>query len=247
MNTILHLARRLFAGAFVHEDGTLRNTARILPDKYRDDALFFHHVIRWVRDRGDELLRLEYPLLNQGSLVVDLGGYHGDFAAAIVERFSCHVMVFEPLSRFQGLLRERFASDSRVAVLPVALSGSDEHRRIYFHDDGTSLFRPGAVYEHIACRRFSTYMREANISHISLLKINIEGAEFELLDEIIASGWHLKIDNIQVQFHRDQPHAYRRMMHLYDALALSHVTTYDYPFVWVNFRRRHEDGRSQER
>ena len=54
---------------------------------------FLLEAARWFRDKGDETLRLDYPL-TQESIVFDLGGYHGDFAAAVYERYGCKVYLF---------------------------------------------------------------------------------------------------------------------------------------------------------
>lgn len=45
------------------------------------------------------------------------------------------------------------------------------------------------------------YINERQINKIDLFKINIEGAEYDLLECIILNGYILKIKNIQVQFH----------------------------------------------
>ena len=38
--------------------------------------MVFFDVDRWFADRGDQTLRLDYDL-NENSVVLDLGGYHG--------------------------------------------------------------------------------------------------------------------------------------------------------------------------
>ena len=43
-----------------------------------------------------EKLRYKYPL-TKDSVVLDVGGYKGTFAAEIVRRYGCHVYVFEPV------------------------------------------------------------------------------------------------------------------------------------------------------
>ena len=40
---------------------------------------------KWFADGGDHNLRLDYPELTSASTVFDLGGYLGDFTAAIVK------------------------------------------------------------------------------------------------------------------------------------------------------------------
>ena len=44
---------------------------------------FTVEMTRWFSDKGDETLRLDYPKLNEESIVFDLGGFKGDFAQAI--------------------------------------------------------------------------------------------------------------------------------------------------------------------
>lgn len=46
---------------------------------------FQREVRRWFRDKGDSTLRLDYPL-NADSIVLDVGGYKGDFSALIHEK-----------------------------------------------------------------------------------------------------------------------------------------------------------------
>ena len=41
---------------------------------------------KWFKDEGDTLLRLNYPLTSD-SVVFDLGGYQGDFAADIFKKY----------------------------------------------------------------------------------------------------------------------------------------------------------------
>ena len=61
-------------------------------------------LARWHADRGDELLRLDYPLSAQ-SLVFDLGGYKGQWASDIFGRFACRVLVFEPIVPFADAIQ----------------------------------------------------------------------------------------------------------------------------------------------
>ena len=42
----------------------------------RGKLMVFFDVDRWFADRGDQTLRLDYDL-NENSVVLDLGGYHG--------------------------------------------------------------------------------------------------------------------------------------------------------------------------
>ena len=222
----------------VSDEGRLHRAARVLPRALQTELLFAHQVARWFRDEGDATHRLHYPELGKDSLVFDLGGYKGQFASDIFSKYCCAVYVFEPFESFAAGIQERFRLNERIAVFPFGLGGRDETRRIYFHDDGTSVFRPSSAYEEITIRRFSTFVRERDIARIDLLKINIEGSEYDLLDDIIQSGLQHRIRNIQVQFHRDIERAQDRMTAIQLSLLETHDLTYAYPFVWENYRLR---------
>ncbi len=226
----------LLSGAFVSSDGQLRKSARILSRTKRNDMLFFHHVARWFRDDGDVKLRLNYPELREDSVIFDLGGYKGQFASDIFAKYGSEVYVFEPFQTFFQGLQERFRANYHIRVFGFGLAGRDETQRIYFHDDGTSVFRPSTNFQVIRIRRFSSFVQEHDIATIDLLKVNIEGSEYDLLDDIIGAGLQHRIRNIQVQFHRDIVHAYERMEDIKQTLRMSHNLTYEYPFVWENYR-----------
>src|SRR5262249_51252950 len=83
-----------------------------------------------------------------------------------------------------------------------------------------------------------------NIGEVSLMKINIEGGEYDLLENLIATGLISRIRDIQVQFHMDIPDAERRMHAIQSRLAGTHRLTFQYPFVWENWQRRPDAARA---
>ena len=73
------------------------------------------------------------------------------------------------------------------------------------------------------------------------MKINIEGGEYDLLEDFIQSGEIKKIINIQVQFHYFITGAKTRMRKIQKSLRKTHVLTYQYPFIWENWRIKQND------
>ena len=69
-------------------------------------------------------------------------------------------------------------------------------------------------------------------------EVSIEGGEYELLDHLIETGYVSSIENIQVQFHDFIPQAEDKMKKIQAHLRQTHVLTYQYPFVWENWRRK---------
>ena len=53
----------------------------------------------------------------------------------------------------------------------------------------------------IKIKKITDVIKELNIDKIDLMKINIEGGEYDLLFYLIEKKLIYKIDNIQIQFH----------------------------------------------
>jgi FkbM family methyltransferase len=190
----------------------------------------------WYAIDGDNTLRLQYPL-DEHSMVFDLGGYHGDWSAAIEQLYSPYIYVFEPVENYANQISERFKSNPKIKVFPFGLSNGNFQEKIYLNENGTSTFRGdedrSVNVQFIEARDFIT---EHVNDQIDLMKINIEGGEYDLLEHLIASGLVAKIVNIQVQFHDFVPLALRKMAHIQDKLSLTHELTYQYEFMWENWR-----------
>lgn len=192
---------------------------------------------QWFRTRGDDTLRLLYPLTAE-SVVLDVGGYQGDWAGRIVDRYDPYVFIFEPVPEFFSSIRERFVRNSKVRVFNFGLADRDSQEEISLLQDGTSLYRQGDHRVLVAVRDIDSFLREEGIEAIDLIKINIEGDEYRLLPRMIEKHIVTRCGDIQVQFHADYPDAARRREHIRQRLSETHSLTYDYPMVWENWRRK---------
>ena len=76
------------------------------------------------------------------------------------------------------------------------------------------------------------------ISHCHLLKMNIEGGEYEVLPRLIETGLILAVDNLQIQFHPIDSQSPGRMKAIQLALEKTHELTWRYQWVWENWKRR---------
>lgn len=194
----------------------------------------------WFAINGDRTLRLDYPLTAE-SIVFDVGGFEGNWAAEIYDRYGCTVHIFEPVVTFHAGIVARFASNPKIHVWPFGLASVDGDLAIGLAGDSSSIHRKiGAETEIAQLRSFAGFLDERRIKHIDLLKINIEGGEYELLEHILNMSLAGSITDIQVQFHDFIPDASRRMRAIQGRLAATHSLTYQYEFVWENWRLRRE-------
>jgi|SRR5579859_906269 len=192
-------------------------------------------VIPWFRDQGDKTLRVEYDL-NENSVVFDLGGYEGQWSSDIFARYCCSIHIFEPAEDFALRIRSRFSRNRAIVVHSFGLSNETTRTQIYLNKDATSIFKATSEPEDILLVKASDFLAESKIVSIDLMKINIEGGEYDLLDHLIDTGLVTNIGNIQVQFHDFVTDAERRMTVIQAKLKQTHRLTYQYPFVWENWK-----------
>lgn len=201
-----------------------------------------HDVTRWFQDGGDTR-RYQYNL-NADSIVVDLGGFEGKFADTIFKKFGCKVYVYEPIGSFFNKSYATNKNNIGVTVYPVGISGyTDGIVSISVEGDASSIFKTNGnvLKEDVRLFPVSTLFdgKLLALTKIDLLKINVEGAEFDILEALILHDYVKKIDNIQVQFHNFVPDAENRRNILRTQLSKTHHLTYDYPFVWENWELNH--------
>ncbi len=194
-------------------------------------------LLPWLAAEGDATLRVDYDL-DQDSLVFDLGGFTGQWASDIFGRYACRIEIFEAVPEFAERVAARFRKNPRVAVHPFGLAAVTGTARIGLAGDASSLYAQGVASREIRLVRAADFCRERGIRTIDLMKINIEGGEYDLLEHLVDSGLVRSIRDLQVQFHDFVPDAERRMKVLQARLSESHAPTYRYPFVWENWRRR---------
>jgi FkbM family methyltransferase len=192
----------------------------------------------WRQADGDKMMRLDYDL-SADAIVLDVGGYEGQWASDIVARYGCRIHVFEPVRQYSLQIARRFERNPLITVHPFGLSVRDEHTHASLAADSTSHVhsRPGEDIV-IELRGADTVFRELDIKRVDLMKLNIEGAEYALLDHLIETGLIHQISDLQVQFHDIGVDSTEKVARLRARLAATHDPTFVFDFVWENWRRR---------
>jgi CDP-paratose 2-epimerase len=186
-----------------------------------------------------------YPL-NADSVVMDVGGYKGDWTASIVEKYNSNVWVFEPVKEFYDVCVERFKENPKVHVHRLALSDVTSNvNSIRKQGMNSSSYREhmpaDAVYgdpvdERVQEMDITAFMTAMELRHVDLLSMNCEGGEFPLLNRLLNTNNITRFDNIQIQFHSFYPNASRERDEIRDDLRDTHTESYAYPFVWESWK-----------
>jgi len=193
-------------------------------------------VKRWFNDGGDEKFRFDYNL-NSDSLVLDFGGYKGQWTSDIYSRFNCRILVFEPIKSFASNIKERFKHNEKIEVYSFALGKNCRQDLISLDNNSTSLYINSATKEEIQFEDVFEFFVNKNIQNVDLMKINIEGGEYELLTRMLDTGLIERIKNIQVQFHNFKSEDKVLMDKICLELSKTHIPTFQYKFVWENWVR----------
>jgi FkbM family methyltransferase len=194
-------------------------------------------VDRFFRANGDKTLRQTYDL-GPESLVMDCGGFEGQWASDMFARYGCTIYVFEPVPQFAENLRQRFRRNGRIVIHEVALAAVDGATTLVVCGDASSVFAHGSVRTKARMISAAHWLQANGIGCVDLMKVNIEGGEFDLLDHLIETKAIRLVKELQVQFHDCLPDAPERRDRIRMRLEETHECTWNYPWVWENWRRR---------
>jgi FkbM family methyltransferase len=202
----------------------------------KDFYPFKQHVFdSWIKSNGDHTLRLDYDL-TQNSLVIDAGGYKGEWSKSIFNLYGCSIIIFEPVTRYFDIIEQKFIGNEKISVIKRGLSNEDKEILIFDSEDSSSVFWGDRESEKIQLAKFSSFVSTQRIKEIDLIKINIEGGEYDLLEDIIGSGLVNRISNLQIQFHRFIEGCQEKRDLIRKELSKTHSLTYDYEFIWENWK-----------
>lgn len=139
------------------------------------------------------------------TLVVELGGFHGRWAFAMYDRYHSPMHIFEPQLWLVDELREGIAqrgAQADITVHPYGLLKTSGVRQIFsFGTDGASVVSGnGSMRGTGDFKAIETVLEESpELRSASHMLINVEGAEYEIIDEMIRCKWFPSI--VMVQFH----------------------------------------------
>jgi FkbM family methyltransferase len=193
-------------------------------------------ITQWFADNGDLTLRLDYNL-NENSVVFDLGGYHGEWSNKIFDKYKCNIYIFEPIEDFYNLIYNKFKDNNKIKVFNFGISDVNEKMFISLQNDGSSFNFKNENQLECEVKSIIDVLTENNIKKIDLIKINVEGDEYKILNKIITENLINVFDNIQVQFHGFSPNSIVLREQIQNELLKTHSLTYNYEFVWENWEK----------
>ncbi len=147
-------------------------------------------------------------LLNEGSIIYSFGiGKDISFDQTCIKRHHCRVYGFDPTPKSISFIKGMKKTDY-FKFNDYGITDGDSGLVDFFlpHNPkgiSGSLILSQAVNEtrkiQVKMRSFSDITKELGHSHVDVVKMDIEGSEYDVLKSLIASK--IKIDQILVEFH----------------------------------------------
>ena len=203
--------------------------------KFIPKSNFEKTVAKFKKDNKKDDLMLDYGL-DENSLVFDVGGYKGQGASDLFSMYLPTIYIFEPRAEYAQAIEKRFKKNNKIKTFNFGLSNKKSEDYIYFNDDGSTLFLKNKQKEKVKLESISDFIKNNNIKKIDLLKLNIEGGEYEVLDDLINSGLLNIITNLQIQFHNFFPDAKKKMLDIHKEILKTHHLVYQYEFVMESWQ-----------
>ena len=187
-----------------------------------------NNLRRWFADDGDNTHILNHDLTEK-SMIIDIGAYKGIWAEKMIAKFNPYILLFEPVPDFIKILNTKFANQPKVTIFPYGVHPKPGYKSMSINQDASAISELGEQFYFISPDK---------LPEADLLQINIEGAEYDLLDYMITSGIITRMKILQVQFHNISPDCAQR----HDVIRLKlqelgYREKYCYAFVWECWTR----------
>ena len=166
---------------------------------------------QYFADGGDDRFRLEHydNIITKDSLIVEVGACTGDFTLRLANKFPCKIVALEPIKELY-LQALKKVDNSRVELYPYGISVDGLYTTMTIDGPASSIDNAGTVsVDMITVDAFFD-----KYSFIDLLIINIEAAEYDIIDYILDLGLQSRVANFQIQFHDYFPGADLRMFNI---------------------------------
>ncbi len=197
----------------------------------------------WIEAVGADPELLYAADIDENSLVLDVGAYVGEWAEEIVKRYDPRIIAFEPDPGNYTKLA-RYAEDHpKVTPFAYGVADKTETLEMALQYMGSSVYEKNFKKKkmptaQVEIRDIFQVFEDLQLGDVDLMKINVEGAEFPMMERMIETGILGRVRTYLIQFHEWHPGAYGRRRRIRRALAATHRLEWDHHFIWEKWVRK---------
>lgn len=188
---------------------------------------------KWKKDDGYSKVYSKNYDLNENSVVLDLGFYKGQFSNFIYNFYKSNIYAYEGVPSVYEKYKKNIINNEKINLFNYGLSNRNYETKISFNEDASSIYQINDKnFEIIKLFDFKDEVLKLNIKNIDLIKINIEGGEYDLFDSIFKNNLIDMINVISVQFHAYTELDIQKRGHIQSKLKDSHNLLFNYEWIW---------------
>jgi FkbM family methyltransferase len=189
---------------------TLKTSLINLLYKIKLIRIFIYRFIHYERYKNFLNLKLD-----KNSVVLDFGANIGEITQCILDLYNCKIYCYEPNNYAFKKLKKKFENNKKIILYNKAVGDKNGRANLYYHklhdenpikfSTGSSLLEQKENIEKNYSQNTETVSIKDILNHfdfINLIKIDIEGYEYNILPEIIEN--RNKIDNVFCELHGSQ-------------------------------------------
>lgn len=161
-----------------------------------------------------------YGLTNL-DVVLDIGANNGLFSLLMLHNGCKKIYAFEPNAESLINLNHMFRNENAVQVVEKAVYTTDNDLEFYIDPHNTTI---GSIFEHqvqsnksdtqkitVPAISLKTFIQETGLEKISLVKMDVEGAEYDIIDHL-GDEMYEKIDAFLIEYHDNTNNRVGRMI-----------------------------------
>jgi len=189
---------------------------------------FLHDHKKWDCDT---------PLKVKG-LVLDVGAYKGAFTNTLLKVYpDLDYSLFEPIPRYAESLRKKYNDHENVKIFNCALSadGRNLNLEIAGLRSRNIARNVNAGLTAVSLNIKDIFLRSKDIE---LVKMNIEGMEYECLEELIQHNLLSKARYLLIQFHNFESDSASRRLLLQREISKDFTNIYCFDWLWELWVRK---------
>ncbi|MDH3589549.1 MAG: FkbM family methyltransferase [Gammaproteobacteria bacterium] len=139
-------------------------------------------------------------VLGEKSVCYSVGvGEDISFDIDLIDRFGCSVFAYDPTPRSIDFIRQNYSEQTRLHFFPIGLWNENSVLRFYAPANSDHVshsivnLQKTEEYFEADCRRLSYIMKENGHKGLDLLKLDIEGAEYKVIESLLEDQLDVRV------------------------------------------------------
>lgn len=185
--------------------------------------------------------RLKYEIdLREGGIVLDIGAYKGQFTEKILGRNDELIFwLYEPIPEYFQICENLFLNKDSITIYQTAVSA--DGRSFEMQVDGLrSRKAVGNPVDSVLIPSICIQDIFNSAPEFELLKMNIEGMEFESLEKLISTNSLVKAKYLLIQFHNFESDSPLRLAKIRQGIEKNYESIWKYDWIWELWKRKDE-------